>query len=78
MHAQAISPVRVCGTPWAVARRAPLPMDFSDKNTGASGLPFPPQRDLPNPGDEVPSPASPALADRFFYHCSTWETQGQL
>ena len=62
MCAQAISPVRLCGTPWTVARRAPLPMDFSDKNTGASGLPFPPPGDLPNPGNEVPPPA---LAGRF-------------
>ena len=34
-----------------------------------SGLPFPPPRDLPNPGIK---PASPALAGRFF---TTWATR---
>ena len=29
-------------------------------------LPFPPPGDLPNPGIEPGSPASPALAGRFF------------
>ena len=31
-----------------------------------SGLPFPPPEDLPTPGIEPPSAASPALAGRFF------------
>ena len=31
-----------------------------------SGLPFPLPGDLPNPGIELVSPASPALASRFF------------
>ena len=31
-----------------------------------SGLPFPPQGDLPNPGIEPTSPVSLALAGRFF------------
>jgi len=31
-----------------------------------SGLPFPPPRDLPDPGIEPMSPAAPALAGRFF------------
>ena len=31
-----------------------------------SGLPFPPPGDLPNPGIKPKSPASPALAGRFF------------
>ena len=31
-----------------------------------SGLPFPPPRDLPNPGIEPTSPVAPALAGRFF------------
>ena len=30
------------------------------------GLPFPPQRDLPDPGIESMSPAVPALTGRFF------------
>ena len=66
MHAQSISRVCLFGTPCTVACQAPLSMDFSGKNTGASRLPFPPQGDLPNSGKEVLSPASPALAGRFF------------
>ena len=31
--------------------------------------------DLPDPEIELASPASPALAVRFFYHCATWEAQ---
>ena len=31
-----------------------------------SGLPFPPPGNLPAPGTEPMSPASPALAGRFF------------
>ena len=31
-----------------------------------SGLPFPPPGDLPDPGIKPASPASPALAGRFF------------
>ena len=31
-----------------------------------NGLPFLPPEDLPNPGTESASPASPALADKFF------------
>ena len=49
-------------TPWTVARQAPLSMGFSRQGY-CSGLPFPPTRDLPDPGIE---PTSPALAGRFF------------
>ena len=46
-------------TPWMVARQAPLSMGFSRQGY-CHGLPFPPQRDLPNPGIEPRSPASQA------------------
>ena len=36
-----------------------------------TGLLFPPPEDLPNSGTEPASPASPALAGGFFYHCDT-------
>ena len=49
-------------TPWTVARQAPLSMGFS-RQENWSGLPFPPPRDLPDPGME---PRYPALAGRFF------------
>ena len=38
-----------------------------------SRLPFPPPGDLPDPGIEPMSLASPALAGRFFTNCATWE-----
>ena len=43
------------------------PWGFSRQEYG-SGLPFPPSGDLPDPGIKPRSPASPALAGRFFYH----------
>ena len=43
-------------TPWTVASRAPLSMGFSRQEYW-SGLPFPPPRDLSNPGIEPTSPA---------------------
>ena len=51
------------------------PMDYSQPGSSVHGifrqeywsrLPFPPPGDLPNPGTEPMSPASPALAGRFF------------
>ena len=43
----------------------PLSMGFPRQECW-SGLPFPPPGDLPDPGIEPVSPASPALAGRFF------------
>ena len=44
------------GTPWTVARQAPLCMGFSRQEYW-SGLPFPSPGDLPSPGIEPRSPA---------------------
>ena len=52
-------------TPWTVAHQVPLSIGFS-KQEYWSELPFPPPGDLPNPGTEPASLASPALAGRFF------------
>ena len=52
-------------TPWTVACQAPLSVGFSQQEYW-SGLPFPPPRDLSNPGMEPMSLKSPALAGRFF------------
>ena len=41
------------------------PWDYPGKNTGA-GLPFPPPRDLPYPGNQSRSLVSPALAGELF------------
>ena len=51
--------------PWNEAHQAPLPMKFSRQEYW-SGLPFPTPGDLPDPGIEPATPASPALAGRFF------------
>ena len=45
------------GTPWTVARQAPLSLGFP-RQEHWTGLPFPFPGDLPNPGNE---PGSPAL-----------------
>ena len=50
------------GTPWTVARQAPLSMGFPRQEYW-SGLPFPPPGDLPEAGRE---PMSPALAGGIF------------
>ena len=47
-------------TPWTVACQAPLSMDFFQQEYW-SGLPCPSSGDLPNPGIEPTSPASPEL-----------------
>ena len=52
-------------TPWTAAYQAPPSMGFSRQEYW-SGLPFPSPEDLPNPGTEPKSSASPALAGRFF------------
>ena len=53
---QSLSRVRLCMTPWTVARQAPLSMGFS-KQEYQSGLPFPSPGDIPDPGIEPTSPA---------------------
>ena len=52
-------------TLWTVACQAPLSMGFSRQEYW-SGLPYSPPGDLPDPGMEPVTPASPALqADSF-------------
>ena len=52
-------------TPWTVACQAPLSTGFP-KQEYSSGLPLPSLGDLPDPGIEPASLASPALAGRGF------------
>ena len=54
------SRVRLFATLWTVACQVPLFMGFSRQEYW-SGLLCPSARDLPNPGIEPESPASPAL-----------------
>ena len=49
--------------PWTIAHHAPLSIEFSRQEYW-SGLPFP--EDLPDPGIELASLASPVLAGGFF------------
>ena len=53
---------------------APLSMGFS-RQEHWSGLPFPPPRDLPDPGINPTSLRSPAWAGGFFTTSTTWEAQ---
>ena len=74
------SRVQLFATLWTLALQAPLSMGFSRQEYW-SGLPRPPPGDLPNPGIELTSPASPALASPaspalegwFFTTSATWE-----
>ena len=59
-------------TQWTVTCQAPLSMGFSRQGYW-SGLPCPPSGDLPNPGIELTSLMSPALAGGFFTTGTTWE-----
>ena len=59
-----LSFVRLFGTPWTLAPKAPLSMGFPRQEYW-SGLPFLPPGDLPNPGIKPECPTSPALAGRF-------------
>ena len=65
MCVSGLSHVRHFVTLWTVARQAPMSLEFS-KQEYWSGLPFPPPRDIPNPGIQPASPVFPALAGRFF------------
>ena len=53
---KSLSRVRLFATPWTVAYKGPLSMEFSRQEYW-SGLPFPSPGDLPDPGIEPKSPA---------------------
>ena len=63
--AQWFSLVWLCVTPWTAACQTPLSMESSRQECW-SELPFPPPGELPDPGIDLVSPASPALAASFF------------
>ena len=73
VYACMLSCVQLYATPWTGAHQTPLSMGFSRQEYG-KGLPFPTPEDLHDPGIESKSPASPALAGRFF----TTVPQGSL
>ena len=59
--AQSHSHVHLFATPWTAALQAPVSTGFSRQECW-NGLPFPASGDLPNPGIEPKSLASPVLA----------------
>ena len=69
-----LSPVQLFATPWTVAHQGPLSVG-SSRQEYCAGLPFPPPGDLPDPGTEPLSLASPALAGGFFTTSTTWEAK---
>ena len=64
-------------TLWTVACQPPLSMGFSRQKYW-SGLPCLPPGDLPDPGIEPPSLASPALASGFFTTSVTSEAKNKV
>ena len=64
-------------TPWTAAYQAPLFIGFPRQRYW-NGLPFSSPGDLPDPGIEPMSLASPALTGGFFTTCATWEAPGKL
>ena len=68
------SHVQLFATLWTIACQAPLFMEFFRQEYWDK-LPFPPPRDLPDPGIELVSLVSPALADGFMTTSATWEDQ---
>ena len=60
-----LSHVQLFVSPWIVANQAPQTMEFSRQEYW-SCVPFPAPGDLPDPGTEPASLASPALAGGFF------------
>ena len=71
------SRVQLFATLWTVAHQAPLSMRFFRQEYW-SGLPCPPKGDLPEPGIELVSLVSPALAGGFFTTNTSWEAHNQL
>ena len=69
-----LSRVQLFATLWPVVLQTPLSMEFSRQEYW-SGWPFPSPGNLPDPGIELETLASPALECRFF---SSWATRGVL
>ena len=66
------SRVQLWVTPWTVAYKPPLSVQFSRQEYW-DGLPCPPPGDLPDPGMESTSLTCAALAGGFFFTSAMWE-----
>ena len=73
-RARTFNHVQLFETPKTIAFLAPLSMEFSRQEYW-SRFPFPPPGDLPDPGREPGSLASPALAGLFFTPAPTGKPQ---
>ena len=69
--------VQLFETLWTLAHRDPLSKGFFRQEYW-SGLPYPPPGDLPDPGMELTSLMSPALAGGYFTTSATWEAHDIL
>ena len=72
-----LSHVRLWATLWTGAPRLLCPWDFPGQEYWG-GLPCPPPGGFPNPGLELGSLMSPALAGGFFTTSATWEALGSV
>ena len=66
MSLNVLSHIWVSAAPWTIALQAPLSREYWNR------LPLPTPGDLPNPGIELVSLASPVLAGRFLTTSATW------
>ena len=83
---KSLSHVQLFATPWTVAYKAPLSMEFSRKEYW-SGLPFPSPGDLPDPGIEPRSPAlqvdalpsePPGKSQKYFFELLFFEGRARI
>ena len=65
--------VQLLANPWNAVHQAPLSIELS-RQEHWSGFPFPTPGDIPDPGIQPESMASPALVSRFFTNSATWES----
>jgi len=75
VHARVLNLVQLFATPWIVTHQTLLSMEFSRQEYW-SGPPLATPGDLPNPGIEPMSLASPAM-QAILYHCATWEAPSE-
>ena len=72
VHAESLQSCPTLGEPMNCSLQPLLPMGFS-RQEYRSGFPSLPPVDFPDPGIKPKSPASPALAGRFFTTGATWQ-----
>ena len=68
--------VQLFANPWTIACQAPLSMGFSRQEYW-SGSPFPPPRDLPNPGTDPTTSRINSIPTKGFYR-KLFNTNGRL